>query len=477
MKLKFLLTATLLAGTLASNAQTVTRLIASERDTGGITGTFWVHCDSLQYVYSGAHTGLEVNTGTLSYNNWTYQGKYDSATYIRWLGTSVALLKPNYITRTSASYDGSTNLTAAITQNYDTGAKTWNNAYRYAYAYDAGNRITKSVYSVWAASTWIDSNRSGYTYDASGNVLTDTFTNFNNGNRGYLYTYTYDTHNNITMYVYQTYSTSSSSYKNNTQVKYYLNAGFKPDSTITYGYFGTTWYYSSEDLYKYDGSYHTIADTFKRRNMSGTAWVNNTYHTYTYAGSVLLLDSSRSWSGMTSTWVNYYAYAYAYNSTGLQTRTDINKYTSGSTIPWSPLGRDTASYNADGTISYYATGTWNAGSGSGGFYESAINDSRNKYYYQTITVNTPNVAKTTGLIKVYPCPGSNLVNIDLTWDNAESATISIYDMSGRVWSQWKANTGTASHNSLSVSQYPAGNYLIRVAGEHGDLTKLFTVAH
>jgi len=80
-------------------------------------------------------------------------------------------------------------------------------------------------------------------------------------------------------------------------------------------------------------------------------------------------------------------------------------------------------------------------------------------------------------VTVYPSPATSQINIDLKWSEPQPAFISIYDVTGRLWNQWNVAASDNYHNTLNVSNFPAGNYYIKINGSKVQTVKTFAVVH
>ena len=136
----------------------------------------------------------------------------------------------------------------------------------------------------------------------------------------------------------------------------------------------------------------------------------------------------------------------------------------------------TYTYNTYGQMTESTGESWNPGVG----WEFANGDPQAFYYYELYTpsaTSVKNVVNNGGDVNIYPVPAQNVLNIDLTWNVAQSATIALYDMSGRMINTLTAPKSTQYSGALSVSNLADGMYVIRIDGTQGQIVKQIVVAH
>jgi len=413
-----------------SQAQTgtPTRVIATTEYASDSLG--WYPFDSVSYYYSGSRGGYPIMlNGSLQYS-----GKYDTAYY---LAKGTRGNKYYQSGRFIQIFDGHNNALTAISQNYDTTTHLWNNTYRNIYTYDVHNNHLNHISQSWdkTSGTWKTQSSFGYTYDANNNLVTDTTTSWVSGIWQYtvLQLYTYDMHNNLTDVVGMTYSAGS--WHNAEKHSYFLNAGNKPDSMTYYSSSGSGWSGNAKVVYTYDSSYNELTDT--NQSWSGTSWQNNYCITNAYdIHSNQISQLRQVWDG--SGYVNSTIHYQSFNTDNkLDTMTVL--FWDGHDSVWKP-------------------------------------EYRAVYYYAPIT-DVKNVNQVAGDMTIYPSPANSYINIDINWKNAQRATLAIYDMNGRLYRQWTANPGLSYYSNIPTGSMPAGNYILKVRGDAGQMAEQFSIVH
>lgn len=70
-------------------------------------------------------------------------------------------------------------------------------------------------------------------------------------------------------------------------------------------------------------------------------------------------------------------------------------------------------------------------------------------------------------VSVYPNPASDVVNVTLTGERSAGANIRVVNLSGQVLLEKNVTNAGGTTVALTVSAFPAGNYLIVIAGSDG----------
>ena len=70
-----------------------------------------------------------------------------------------------------------------------------------------------------------------------------------------------------------------------------------------------------------------------------------------------------------------------------------------------------------------------------------------------------------------------MLHVDLNWNEAQSATIAIIDMTGSIVRQWDVPSATQYNSAVSVNNLATGMYIVKINGEKGQIVKQIVVAH
>jgi hypothetical protein len=98
-----------------------------------------------------------------------------------------------------------------------------------------------------------------------------------------------------------------------------------------------------------------------------------------------------------------------------------------------------------------------------------------RYYYETYTTGINNISSINGKADIYPVPATSTCSIAVNWDEPQAFTISVVDMTGKVCSTLAVPECHQYTTSISVATLPAGNYIVKIAGAKGCITRQLTV--
>jgi hypothetical protein len=140
---------------------------------------------------------------------------------------------------------------------------------------------------------------------------------------------------------------------------------------------------------------------------------------------------------------------------------------------WLNQTRARYTYDSYNSVTEETDDSWNAGN----FWQAANNDKQKLYYYELYTPSgIATVADAGAALDLYPNPAGTLLNINLSWSEPQSATISIYDALGRPVRQWQSTTGTSYQANISVAPLAPGTYYLHAKGQSAELTKAFVIS-
>jgi len=450
MKLKKLLLVTFALTPMFASAQ---RLVGLTNAIYNTAISDFLNTDSTVYSYTGTHA---------------YYDQALNSTY------SYALSGYFWNTRTLKTYDGSGNVTKINVQNCDT-PSTWVDVSETDYTYDGSGNTTSISVQMYnkSTSTWYPYSRDGYTYDASNNMLTDT--SYYNGGKGYgpqtLLSNTLDGSGHLVSSTYKTYF--GGSWYNYVQDAYTVNGAGKilTDISQRYNSKKSVWTNSTQETYTYDGSNNILSYLYQTWDTAGGgSWQNNTMSTLTYSGSnVITLDtatySGGAWAPQTHDSMSYDASNNMIAEIFQYYSSSISKYVNSTLI--------SNTYNASNKITTSTLSRWNFP--GWGYNTSKGLGTQARYYYETTDV--PNVANAGGSIKLYPVPANNFLDINITWNKSQTAVIAIYDLNGKLYSQWQTANGGNYNTNIATNHLPAGSYILKVKGANGVITERFSVVH
>jgi len=437
-------------------------------------GTSYVPYDSLTYVYSNYRFGYPLSN---SYG-WSYSGSFDTS--YSWYYVAASSSYYTYY-RVIQSYDTHSNMLTMLYQNEDTAHGIWYNLSLTTNTYDANNNITSNMTQYWdttggSGGVWLNSNKSLKVYDANNNLTSDTTLYWMAGAWTYsqLNINSYDTHNNLLSSQTQYYA--GGTWKNSLKTTYFLNAGYRADSVISYGWDvpSTSWVASSKFVFTYDVSYNILTDTSYLWNTAGANWQYSYLTINTYSGSDMSSTEARLWYASSTSWLNSTLADMTYDGNH-NMLTKITKYWKSYLSAYVNELKATNTYNSDNFVTTYTTTSWDTATSS--WIQKNFVDAQNRYYYEAYTgLLVNNTSKTSCSLSLYPSPASSYMNVDLKWDNTqEPSVLAIYDMNGKLYKQWQTTPGNSYHASVPVSQLPAGNYILEVQNNKEQTAKQFSI--
>jgi hypothetical protein len=384
--------------------------------------------DSTAYSYLSTSRGGDLNSLL----------KFDES--LNWSFVAGDSLNNN--ARELQEFDASNNLTTKITQTWNSVAGTWDNQFKYIYTYNSANKVTSMVTQHWdGTSAWVTDSKNVYSYNAANQLSTDLFQAWD----GAAYvsasqvTYYYDASGNKINETSVNFVSSSPVF--NTKVDYTYNSANKLLTATNATWDGASWDNIDMQAHTYDTANRKTSSL--HQNWNGTAFVNDMirlYSDFTPAGSAQT-EILQTWdTAGTGSWV------------------DMNKFTH--------------SYNSSNQLTSSVRQSMDISIG----WTYAMGDTRNNYYYGTF-VTVKNVSNAGGDANFYPVPAQSVLNVELNWNKAQSATLTINDMTGRAITTVALPT-TAKHQvAVPVNNLANGMYTVVINGAEGQIVKQIVVAH
>ena len=377
----------------------------------------------------------------------------------------------------------------------------------YAYTY-IGYRLVDSmdafnypdsqyIYHHTAGTGYVPTTFRKCVYTPFSKVLADSAWTWDTGTQSYIragYDHIdYDSNQLQTYELGQRWDAATQSYVNGGEAFFLSRADGQPVYQIY-----TTW-----DTTAYDTTFsNTYTYDAQGRQASYTSryYHNNVPHTFTtyfsydsqgridsslMAPSALTVDSydasgylsvelSEVWD--TTYWRTTGRTVYSYDSlhqhlTSIQMNSDGNG-------GWVNARRYQATFDSYRNRTWYATNSWDTATHS--WYVSG-NDHEVYYYYEVYTPDTipSGIAQIApaGEVRIYPVPAADMLSLDLQWTEAQAATATIYDLSGRKQSQWTLPNTATYHGYIPVSQLAGGAYTLSIKGTSGgSISRTFTIA-
>jgi hypothetical protein len=408
-------------------AQTSSRLVAKSDWT--FQGAAFKAVDSTYYNYSGSRGG-----------DLKHQLKYDNFTTWDFLGDTAYRNAWNYV----QTFDSSNNLKSTVAYMWNASSSTWVPVTNTLDNYDTMNRITTMILQTWNGTMWVPSTEHVYSYNSSNELYLDLLQNWN------AFTTNWDPAS---------------------QKTYYYDASNKLINETDQVFIATVPTYTTQYAY----TYSTAKNTTTVSTWSGTGWVNDSLYTNTFDSTTgnRIMSSAQSYNASSLVWTNGTLHLYSNFVSGLPQTDVYQKWDSAGSGLWVNVMQFTNTYNSYNQLTSSTGSSWNIV----GLFEFAVNDPMSRYYYATYSTSVKNVLNEGGDVNIYPVPAQNMLHVDLKWTQAQTATISMYDMQGRVVRQWDTPLGTRYNGAVSVNDLTQGTYFMKITGAQGQIVKQLVIAH
>jgi len=423
-------------------------------------GTSYVPLDSVILSYSGTRGGDLYNPPL----------KYDNANAYSYNATTSTWGNASYLVHT---FDANNNMLTEIGQNWLTVSSSWRNSYKTTNTFDANNDTLTSADQSWDTTTsvWVNQSNSIYTWDGSGNMLTNIEQQWSSGAwvNYFKEIYTYDASNNRLTRLQQTWNTGTSSWDNYSQYLNTYTSANKIATQVSQTWSSSAWENQYKLTYTYDASNNLLTTLGQNWDLGTTSWDNSSLETATFDGSHdQLTDLRQNWDVPSSSWIN----SSMTTNTGFAATYPLQiVQQSWSGTAFVNTKEITYTYNTHGQPTAAIETTWN----SGGFWQPVLNDESVRLYYADYTTSVSNISNNNCTSSVYPVPAKDMLHVSITWNEPQAFSIEIMDMSGRTVSQWNMSATKTYNGNITISNLPAGNYIMKMTGTNAQSVQQIVV--
>jgi hypothetical protein len=466
MKNRYLLLAMVLICSLGAQAQ-LSRLI-------GLTKTkyngldFATVGDTINYMYTGA-------MDTTRTGGWAYDSAYNMVS-----GTGYTT--GNLSCRTYQTFIDTFNVATTKVQSYDTPTVSWQNYQFNSSTFDALNNVTNAILQIKdpLSGGWLNSTNNTYTYAGSNETLrilqawNTTSLAWANKEKD---SFAYDASSNMTYRLVQLWDTTALDWVNNNQYFYTYNSMNQPTNTLRQNWdrINSLWVNNQNTIYDYNAATHLSNTIVQRWDTGALVWNNATADSVLYfATGDKSVETTLRWDTAAHIWANINMNEFTYDgSHNVITDTTLNWSNALIAFVYNKLRIN--SYNSYNQTLVTTTESWSTATSSwiyrlaGGGGPGGASDIQWRYHYELyppIIDGVQHVAGTAGSLVTFPDPATDLLNIRLSWNEATSFTVAIYNISGSLVRQWAVPAIQNYTRAIPVSDLAPGNYIIK-AGNAG----------
>lgn len=236
------------------------------------------------------------------------------------------------------------------------------------------------------------------------------------------------------------------------------------------------WIATIKDSFAYDNAGRLVYMLHQVYDIASSNWINDQQTFYTYAagtGPKLSFSAVEQWNAAQSLWQKKEQHLFEYDVNNNKTA-DITQNWNAALAIYQNSTRIDWVYNYNHQITSVKSTTWSTTAAA--WVAVAGNFQRNFYYETYFPTSILNLENAVVNMNLYPLPASDVVHFRIDWRMPQDFSMSVTDMQGRTLQQWSEPATGVYERSLDVTQWPAGNYLLTVNGEKGQLTKRFVVA-
>jgi len=332
--------------------------------------------------------------------------------------------------------------------SYSYTGSAWGIDYIDTNTYDARHNLLTSVEQTWGKGKWHNSYKDSMAYDASNNLLMERTYGWDSVKNDWvasgqnLNTYSGSL---ITQYLFQSIDTNGNA-QNSMKQSYSYNSKGKMIKQVSEEWIPrlSSWFTEKIDSTVYNSTDDTSVS----------------YSMQFYAGSVPATNLRRHINVYDTHGNTLFALSQLYDSVHT---VFIN------------TARGTYTYNSFDQLS---SETYELAGPAGSWLPDTNIIYQSHYYYETYTpASVSSLEAEQGILKIFPNPASSTININIKWHEPQSFTIAIYNMQGRLIQQWGEQKTDVYEKQIPVSMLSAGNYVIKVRGEQGQLQEQLSIVH
>lgn len=385
------------------------------------SGSAFQLLDTVHAKYSGSRGG-DLTTSEIKFDTLRYYDASSGSPVLGSMQIQLFDLNDNIISSKSKEWDGAS--LVDVSQNFST--------------YNADNKQVKDSAQDWTGSAWENSSLTEKTYTATKMIATETYKDWD-----------------------------GSAWENSALYKYTYTAADKLASMEIQFWTGTAWTPFVKVTNTYDAVAGTLTSELTQIDMSGSGTLDDYARTtYAYdAAKNAISEDYEEWNATDSKWENSYTVLNTFDAAANKL-TAIECYrddVSGAITD--TFMRNTFTYNTYKQVRTDATQQWNPTTHA---FETTTDDYQDTYYYEEYApASIKDDRSSVAGLNIYPVPARDILNITADLQSAQTVTISMTDMQGRVMQTASVAPTAHLRATISVANIPSGNYFIQILGDKG----------
>lgn len=244
----------------------------------------------------------------------------------------------------------------------------------------------------------------------------------------------------------------------------YYNANNDISLIKSFAFNGTGWDPEFMGTITYTGANKISSMLTQFWDTGSSSWLNEDKTDYTYNGSnQLIVTKYTTWDA--GAWVNNDLDSMYYGAGNFPIKT-INYSWDAMAMQWQANMRNDYSFNSLDQITQNMTYFWNTLSSNWELTQ------KTDYHYASYTPEAVNESvNANNQIKVYPIPAQNKLHVSISRLNAQTSTLNICDLSGKILTTYTLPNSATLHQEINISNLPAGMYLLTIKGEENYTTR------
>lgn len=390
--------------------------------------------DSTTYTYTGGKGSL-IHTVTFDGALVGFTHFETAITWRSWQQSAYALYK-----KQNQLFDTEGRIASIYTASWNTSLLQWENTVSDTFTYGTNHLIATKTSRTWAAGIWAPDTLLSYNY--TGTQLTEVIiqfwnTNSHAWNNARKQLFSYDA--NGYLLVTETQLWQSIAWNPDYRISVTLDTVIKIITQKFFKYIGNTWQMEDEyiDKYYYQDSVMPNPEVHRKLNTA-----NNSWYIHQVVGK-----------GYTASKKEKERY---YNLWDTATNGGINDR------------RYLWTFGQDDQVAGFQSDFWAINQSA--WYK--INAMR-LHYQPFLKVSAPSAAKLP--FTLYPIPAANILYINLPPIQAQTYSMSIYNINGALLRNWTYSAATPQH-AIPVGDLPIGTYMLTISTPAAQGTQPFIIA-